>query len=112
MQAFLSFVSSNAVFLAAGSAVLALGFAVLKYFSIMKRDQGSEKMQSISKQVQDGAAAFLNAEYRWLAIFVVIVALAIGFSGSDGLGIRTAIAFVTGAVASGLAGYFGMHTAT
>lgn len=112
MQAILSFVSSNAVFLAAGTAVFALLFAVIKYFIIMRRDQGSEKMQAISVQVQKGAAAFLNAEYRWLAVFVVIVALALGFSGTEGLGIRTAIAFVTGAVASALAGYFGMHTAT
>jgi K(+)-stimulated pyrophosphate-energized sodium pump len=79
----------------------------------MKEDAGDEKMQGISKQVQDGAAAFLNAEYKWLAVFVVVVAAAIGFSDADkGLGIFTAIAFVSGAVASGLAGYFGMHTAT
>ena len=56
---------------------------------------------------------FLNAEYRWLAIFVVVVAAAIFFSSAEnGLGPRTAIAFVCGALASGVAGYFGMHTAT
>ena len=70
-------------------------------------------MQAISRKVQEGAAAFLKAEYRWLAVFVVVVAAAIGFSSAEnGLGPKTAVAFVCGAFASGLAGYFGMHTAT
>jgi len=103
---------TNIVYIAAGTALLGLVFAVVKYFAIMRQDAGTEKMQAISKLVQDGAAAFLNAEYRWLLVFVVVVAGAIGFSGADGLGMRTAIAFVSGALASGLAGYFGMHTAT
>jgi len=113
MQTVLTTLSQNIIWVAGGAALLALAFAVAKYFLIMKEDAGDEKMQSISKQVQDGAATFLNAEYKWLAVFVVVVAAAIGFSDPDkGLGIFTAIAFVSGAVASGLAGYFGMHTAT
>jgi len=113
MQTILTTLSANIIWVAGGAALLALVFAVAKYFLIMKEDAGDEKMQGISKQVQDGAATFLNAEYKWLAVFVVVVAAAIGFSDPDkGLGIFTAIAFVSGAVASGLAGYFGMHTAT
>ena len=112
MSTFFSFFSENIIFFAGGAAALALVFAVVKFFLIMKKDAGDEKMQNISRQVQKGAAAFLAAEYRWLAIFVVVVAAAIGFSSADGLGMRTAIAFVSGAVASGVAGYFGMHTAT
>ncbi|HJO25746.1 MAG: sodium-translocating pyrophosphatase [Planctomycetes bacterium] len=97
----------------AGAAALALLFAVVLYFKIMKAPTGTQAMQDISKQVQDGAAAFLKAEYKWLAVFVVIVATAIGLScAEDGLGPDTAIAFVCGAAASALAGYFGMHTAT
>jgi K(+)-stimulated pyrophosphate-energized sodium pump len=99
--------------LAGGASLLALVFAFIKFGGIMRQDQGSEKMQGISRQVQAGAAAFLNAEYRWLSIFVVVVAAAIFFSPADeGLGWQTAVAFVSGAVASALAGYFGMHTAT
>jgi K(+)-stimulated pyrophosphate-energized sodium pump len=100
------------LYVAAGAAILALVFAFLKYASIMNKDAGSEKMQEISRLIQEGAAAFLKAEYRWLVVFVVVVAAAIGISGQDGLGAKTAIAFVCGALASGLAGYFGMHTAT
>ena len=94
-------------------ALLALGFAIAMYFKIMAKSAGDEKMQGISKLVQEGAAAFLNAEYKWLAVFVVVVAVVIGISGADmGLGPKTAGAFVAGAMASGIAGYFGMHTAT
>ena len=104
---------STFLYIGAGCAALAIVFAILKYSSIMKEDAGSEKMQEISKQIQDGAAAFLKAEYKWLAVFVVVVAVAIGVSpADDGLGPKTAIAFVCGAAASAVAGYFGMHTAT
>jgi K(+)-stimulated pyrophosphate-energized sodium pump len=89
-------------------AVLALVFAFFKFTWIMGQDTGSEKMQSISKKVQEGAAAFLRAEYTWLAGFVVIVALVMYTQLTP----NTAIAFVAGAVASGIAGYIGMHTAT
>ncbi len=104
----------NALYIALGAAAFALLFAFTRYGSIMKKDAGSEKMQDISKQVQDGAAAFLTAEYKWLAVFVVVVAAAIAFLGTeaDGLGQKTAIAFVAGAAASALAGWCGMHTAT
>ncbi len=98
---------------AGAASVAALIFAFVKYTAIMKRSDGTPAMQEIAGQVQDGAAAFLKAEYKWLSIFVVVVAILIGISSAeDGLGINTAIAFVSGATASALAGYFGMHTAT
>ncbi|HVS11861.1 MAG TPA: sodium-translocating pyrophosphatase [Planctomycetota bacterium] len=98
---------------AAAAAALALVFAVLTYFKIMRASPGDARMQDISKLVQEGAAAFLKAEYRWLAVFVLLVGGIIAVSSAEaGLGPRTAIAFVCGAAASALAGYFGMHTAT
>jgi K(+)-stimulated pyrophosphate-energized sodium pump len=103
----------NFLYIAGGAAVAALIFAIVKFGSIMGKDAGDAKMQEISKQVQDGAAAFLKAEYKWLTVFVIVVAVLIGMSSADnGLGVKTAIAFVSGAFASGVAGYFGMHTAT
>jgi len=101
------------VYVAGAAAIAALIFAIIRYGAIMKRDAGDAKMQEISVQIQKGAAAFLNAEYKWLSIFVVIVGAAIFFSPAEGgLGQNTAIAFVAGAMASAIAGYFGMHTAT
>ncbi len=97
----------------AATAVVALGFAFAKFRSIMKMDSGTPEMQAISKLVQDGATAFLKAEYKWIAVFVTVVAVIIGInSEANGLGWRTAVAFVSGAAASALAGYFGMHTST
>ncbi|MDE0914940.1 MAG: sodium-translocating pyrophosphatase [Planctomycetota bacterium] len=106
--------TNNSIFtLAAVSAAIALVFAVVKYFSIMKRDTGNDTMRDISRQVQEGAAAFLKAEYKWLTVFVIVVSGAIFMSRpEDGLGPKTAIAFICGALASATAGYFGMHTAT
>ena len=101
------------LYVAGAAAVAALLFAFVKYGAIMKADAGDSKMQEISRQIQDGAAAFLRAEYKWLAVFVLVVGAAIFFSDAEqGLGQNTAIAFVAGAAASAIAGYFGMHTAT
>ncbi len=101
------------LYLIGGFAVIALIFAIVRFGEIMKKDAGDARMQEISKQVQDGAAAFLKTEYTWLAAFVVVVSIAIAASSAEnGLGIKTAVAFVAGAIASGVAGYFGMHTAT
>jgi K(+)-stimulated pyrophosphate-energized sodium pump len=104
---------NSSLFVAIIASVFALGFALAKYKAIMKRDEGNEKMKEIAKMIQDGAFAFLKAEYTWLSVFVGIVFVAIAISPTDqGLGIRTAIAFASGAFASGLAGFFGMYTAT
>ena len=101
------------LYIAGATALGALVFAFLKYGAIMQKDPGDERMRDISKQIQDGARAFLTAEYKWLLVFVAVVGAAIGLSSAEnGLGPRTAIAFVAGAAASAIAGYFGMHTAT
>ena len=101
------------LYVSGGCALLALGFAFFMFTKIMKKDPGDAKMQAISRQVQIGANAFLAAEYKWLAVFVVIVAATIAFAGEAAdLGPQAAIAFITGASASALAGYFGMFTST
>ncbi|MFT4649227.1 MAG: K(+)-stimulated pyrophosphate-energized sodium pump [Glaciecola sp.] len=100
------------LYISCAASVLALVFALIKYKSIMAKDKGTQEMQDISVLVQKGAAAFLKAEYIWLSFFVAGVTAVIYLIPAEGLGPKTAIAFVAGAVASGLAGYFGMHTAT
>ena len=54
-------------------ALAALGYALAAYREIMRRSPGSEKMQEIARAIQEGGRAFLHAEYRWLAVFVVVV---------------------------------------
>jgi len=103
----------NFLLWSAVASALALAFALFVYFRIMQQPAGDGRMQEISKLVQEGAAAFLKAEYKWLAVFVIVVGAVIFMSSeANGLGPKTAYAFVAGAVASAAAGYFGMHTAT
>ena len=97
-------------------AAASIGYAVHLFKQIMAKDAGDERMQKIAAAVQQGGRAFLHAEYKWLAVFVAVVTLAIGLGPNDGvnqfLGWKTAIAFLMGSVASAGAGYFGMHCAT
>lgn len=98
-------------------AAAGLAYAVNAFKQIMAKDAGDDLMQKIAKAVQDGAKAFLYAEYKWLAVFVAIVFVLLMMGTDDPakgqyLGYKTAIAFLLGAGASATAGYFGMHTAT
>ena len=94
--------------------VLALAFAAYKASWVRKQDPGTEKMTTIASHIQEGAMAFLNREYRVLAIFVVVVAvlLAVGNASLENSHWLIGVSFVLGAFASALAGYFGMRIAT
>ena len=105
---------SNIIFLPIALAVLGLLFMFVKMAWVKKQPAGDEKMQSISKAIKEGALAFLGAEYRLLAIFVVIASVALyGIS----LVVETTSwmivpAFIFGAILSALAGNIGMRIAT
>ena len=96
------------------ASIIGLGFAVYQRNFVLSQDAGNERMQSISRAIQRGAQAFLTREYRAVGVLVVIVTILLvilsGIEGS-GMSIWTAVAFVSGAVASGLAGYIGMYIA-
>ena len=100
------------------ASILALIVVGLLTLSILKKSSGDEKMRNISLLIQDGARTFLKREYKTVAF--VVVAIAIIFvimpvlSPDIGKDINkdTAIAFVMGAICSGLAGYIGMGIAT
>jgi len=100
-----------------GSAsLLALAFVVYLARYVLSKPQGTDKMADISRMVQQGARAFLIREYRYVATFVVVIAVlfaAVGVMKPElGLDWRTAIAFAAGALASGCAGVLGMQIAT
>lgn len=82
--------------------------AILIYTSIKSQSVGNEKMREIAEAIHAGAMAFLNREYRVLAIFIVVVFGLIFIS----MGIQTALAFLGGALCSMLCGYIGMQAAT
>ncbi|MGA8572862.1 MAG: sodium-translocating pyrophosphatase [Desulfobaccales bacterium] len=73
---------------------------------VLKQDPGSPRMQEISVAVREGASAFLNREYKTVAMVGVVL-----FVLLFALGKYTAIGFVIGAVGSGLCGYIGMYVA-
>src|SRR5690625_257590 len=81
---------------------------------VNKQDAGSDQMKKIAKNIADGAMAFLKAEYSVLAIFVVVVAGLLLYSGtiSDGSHPLIAVSFILGAICSALAGFIGMQVAT
>ena len=89
-------------------AVCALLFAASKAAFVNKADPGDARMQEIAGAIAEGASAFLTSEYKILAIFITVLFLLIGFFIDWG----TAICFVTGAIFSILAGFFGMRVAT
>ena len=105
--------SSNLIFVV-GAGILAMLFSFWKTSWINKQDEGTERMKQIGANIADGAMAFLSAEYRVLAIFVVSVALVLGFanSGRNDSSALISMSFIVGAIASGLAGYLGMKVAT
>jgi K(+)-stimulated pyrophosphate-energized sodium pump len=105
------------IYICPAVAVLALLYAYIKASWVKKQDPGTDRMKMIGGWIADGAMAFLAAEYRVLAIFVVAVAVLLGVTNqmvgeaqnTSGL---IALSFVLGAICSALAGYFGMKTAT
>ena len=73
---------NNYIILTLGSGLLALVFAFWKTSWIERQGQGTEKMRVIGASIADGAMAFLRAEYRVLAVFVVAVAIILGIGAA------------------------------
>ncbi len=88
--------------------VVGLLVAFIIYFSLKRQAAGNELMQSIAEQIQVGAMAFLKREYTVLTFFVIVVSILLALF----LDWQTASAFVSGAICSVLAGFFGMKAAT
>ncbi len=95
-------------------AVLGLIFMAVKRSWVMKQNPGDGKMKEISDHIYEGALAFLNAEYRLLAVFVIIVSVALAAVSFivPTTHILIVIAFIFGAFFSALAGNMGMKIAT
>ncbi|AUC83869.1 sodium-translocating pyrophosphatase [Polaribacter sp. ALD11] len=95
-------------------ALLGLIYMLVKKSWVMKQDAGDGKMKEISDHIYEGALAFLNAEYRLLAIFVVgasIVLAGVSFM-VESTHILIVVAFIIGAIFSAFAGNMGMKIAT
>ena len=105
--------SSNLMYVI-GAGALAMLYAFWKTSWITAQDEGTSRMKQIGASIADGAMAFLKAEYRVLAVFVISVAvlLSIANSGQADSSPLIALSFVVGAFASAFAGFLGMKVAT
>ena len=95
------------------ASVLALGFAYFFYRSMLSKDEGTELMKTIASHVRKGAMAYLKQQYK--VVTIVFVVLAAIFAIMAYFNLQNGIvwfAFLTGGFFSGLAGFFGMKTAT
>ena len=96
------------------ASVIALGLAYHFFRSMKKEDEGTPRMIEIAEYVRKGAMAYLKQQYKVVTIVFIILALFFAFL-AYGLGVQNPwvpFAFLTGGFFSGLAGFFGMKTAT
>ncbi len=93
--------------------LLGLAYTFWRSSWIAKKEVGTERMARIADAIATGAMAFLKAEYRVLAVFVVAVAALLAFTAnSEESSPLVGLSFVLGAFSSALAGYIGMRVAT
>ena len=101
------------IYLVLAASILALGFAFYFYKSMLKEDEGTDLMKKIALHVRNGAMAYLKQQYK--VVIIVFVILAVIFAVMAYFGLQNEwvwFAFLTGGFFSGLAGFFGMKTAT
>ncbi len=96
------------------ASVVALGFAACFYRSMKRQSEGTDRMREIAGHVRQGAMAYLRQQYKVVGIVFAVLALFFAYL-AYGAGVQNPwvpFAFLTGGLFSGLAGYFGMKTAT
>jgi len=89
------------------TALASILVAIYLYFYVNKQNSGTDKMKEIAGAIQEGARAFLKVEFKYLAVFVIVVAAALAIF----LDPIMAVAYVFGSICSALAGYLGMTVA-
>ena len=94
--------------IAAIAGLVGLVIAFMLYLQVNKVKIDNEKVANITKEIQEGAMAFLFAEYKVLTVFVIVVGAVLAFVND----VETSAAFFAGAIASVIAGFSGMRAAT
>jgi len=105
---------NNIFYLVPIASIVALGFAYYFFKQMLKESEGTDTMKKIAKHVREGAMAYLKQQYKVVTIVFVILTAIFAFM-AYGLQIQNPwvpFAFITGGFFSGLAGFFGMKTAT
>src|SRR3954447_14138179 len=105
----MSWFSDHAVLFALICAAAAVVYGLWLTSWLLSRPAGTDRMQEISRAVQEGAAAYLRRQYITIAIVAVVPFLVLGFYNKLGWG--TAVGFLIGAVPASAAGFIGMNVA-
>jgi K(+)-stimulated pyrophosphate-energized sodium pump len=85
--------------------VIAIAYGAFAALSIIKKPAGNDRMREIAAAIQAGAKAYLNRQYRTIAVIAIVLTLVLGFT----LGWTIAMGFLVGAVLSAVAGFIGMN---
>ena len=98
------------------ASVAAVFYAAWLARDVLRRDKGTPEMQAVADTILEGANAFLRRQYRTIGILALFTSAAVGtivavFKESGEIGLLTAVAFIVGALASGVSGYIGMSIA-
>ncbi|MBI3620642.1 MAG: sodium-translocating pyrophosphatase [Nitrospirae bacterium] len=95
------------------AAAVGVAYGIYLIFWVMRLETGNDRMREIAAAVQEGAQAYLNRQYRTVAIVAAVLFVLLWVAGawSDHFGLLTAVGFLIGAVASASAGYVGMKIA-
>jgi len=101
----------SGLYLGLGAGILAMIIVGIFIKSVLSKEEGTDVMKKIARQIQTGAAAFLRREYMYIAIVVVVIAIAM-IAAKKYFGYGSAISFVWGAIVSGSAGAIGMNMTT
>src|SRR5579864_2623990 len=96
---------SPAAILVIACGAVALLYGLVTSRSVLAADAGTARMQEISSAVQVGASAYLNRQYRTIALVGVVILIILWVA----LGWHVAIGFLIGSILSGAAGYAGMN---
>ncbi len=106
-------VSTAVMMFAVGTAAAGIAYGLYLTRWVFKLDAGNAEMQRIAQAIQEGAAAYLNRQYRAVAVVAAVLFVILWAAGlwSEMFGLLTAVGFLIGATASATAGYAGMNIA-
>ena len=111
---FLLIIMENLIYVVPAMGIVGLIYTLVKFLWVSKQDAGNDRMKEISNYIAEGAMAFLKAEYKILAYFVIIAGILLGVMGYSNPSSHwsIALAFILGAFFSACAGFIGMKVAT
>ena len=106
-------ITGGAILFSIACSMIGIGYALFLTLWVLRRNEGNDTMKRIAHAIQEGARAYLNRQYRTVAVVAVAIFALLWLAGrwSEAFGLLTAVGFLIGASASALAGYVGMHMA-